>query len=60
MDPGPDKVNYYRIHSENDEFQLLYSEIGIRKICYIIDRKGKECASIYVDEYSEDVNNNTI
>lgn len=51
---------YYRLAMDALEFQLLYKEIGIRKAVYCIDSKGKECASIYVDENIEEPENNTV
>jgi len=50
---------YYRISSDNLEFQLLYRIMGSRKGCYIIDKQGKECGAIYVDENEDDEENET-
>jgi len=57
MDTGIEE--YFKIAIDGLEFQYLYKEIGARKAVFVIDKNGKECASIYVDVNYEEEDNNT-
>jgi hypothetical protein len=57
--PNVGKETYYKMTIDDLEFQFLYKELGIRKAVYVIDSLGKECASIYVDENTNEEENET-
>ena len=43
------KDEYYKMEIDGEIFQLLHTKIGDREYCQIIDKKGKDCVLLSID-----------